>query len=274
MKIGIATLVCSSHRTAPDTRMPQALEMLSEAGFDCVEYNDQSLPQYFRASDEELKPVREKAAALGIRLHSAHSPCGDYDLTSLDGAKYAEALEVHLRSVRALAKLGVGCFVVHQMGGPRAEWPRRFDRAVEAVARLCGEAGVRGMKILIENFTGYGCRELRKIIAAVDSSALGICFDVGHAHLSGLPMGEEIEISGDRLWSLHVHDNHGKEDEHLPPGMGTVDWPSVVAALRRIRYAGPFLMEIIRETPVLQQMSPLETVRESYRAAKKILNEA
>lgn len=31
---------------------------------------------------------------------------------------------------------------------------------------------------------------------------------------------------------LHVHDNHGERDEHLPVGNGTVPWKKVVQALR------------------------------------------
>jgi len=251
--------------------MSQALEMLSRAGYDCIEYNDQSLPLFFRASDDELRPVRERANSLGVRLHSAHSPCGDYDLTSLDDEKYAEALDIHIRSVQALSELGVEYFVVHQVGGPRGEWPERVHRAVEALCRLCEEAATGGLRILIENFVGHGCEDLRKIIEVVDSPMLGICFDVGHAHLNGLPMDEEIDIAGDKLWSLHVHDNHGEKDEHLPPGWGTIRWPQVLSALRKINYTGPFMMEVARETPIMRRLSPLEAVNQSYAAARKIL---
>ena len=37
---------------------------------------------------------------------------------------------------------------------------------------------------------------------------------------------------GDRIVSMHVHDNHGTKDEHLWPGDGTIDWPAVREALQ------------------------------------------
>lgn len=273
MQIGIATLACSSWRTAPDIDMFQALDMLAEVGYDCVEYNDQSLPQYFRAGEDELHQVAEKAAEVGIRMHSAHSPCGEYDLTALDDSKYAEALDAHLHCVEALAEVGVEQFVVHQVGGPREQWPERYERAVEALSKLCAEAAPRGMKILAENFAGHPCAEVRGIVEGVGSPDLGICFDIGHAHLDGLSMASEIEAAGDRLWSLHVHDNHGpgSGDEHLPPGWGTVEWAEVMRALHDIGYAGPFMMEVMRERPEAAALSPHDFVRESYMAASSVI---
>ena len=91
--------------------------------------------------------------------------------------------------------------------------------------------------------------------------------------MNGLPLDEEIDIAGDRLWSLHVHDNHGEADEHLIPGLGTIQWPPVLKALERINYAGPFMMEIMRENPIMQRLSPLETINQAYAAARRILRD-
>lgn len=275
MKIGIATLACSSVRTARDIDVFSALEMIAEAGFDCIEYNDQSIPQFFRASDAQMAQVRHKAGDLDLDLWSAHSPCGDYDLTSLDDRKYTEALAVHLRSVDALGIAGVKHFVVHQVGGPVTEWLRRFDRAVEALSALCEAGERRHVKILIENFVGYDCRKLQRLIAAVKSAQLGIVFDVGHAHLDGRSPASEIRLCGEHLLSLHVHDNHGPAsgDEHLPPGWGTVNWREVLAALADVRYAGPFMMEVIRESKQLSSVSPQDTVSICAKAARYLLKE-
>ncbi len=274
MKIGIATLACSSVRTAPDINMLTALEMLAQVGYDCAEYNHQSIPQFFTAQEKDLLPIKEKAQTVGVELYSAHSPCGDYDLTSLDDDEYNEALEVHFRSVEALALVGVQHFVVHQIGGPREEWPHRTERAVSALQSLCQRASEVDMKILIENFVGYDCQMLRQLVDKVDSPALGICLDIGHANLYTQSMGTEIEAAGEYLWSLHVHDNHGPDsgDEHLPPGWGTINWPEVVRALNEVGYTGPFMMEVMRESPAAARLSPREMVEVSFDCAKEILS--
>jgi len=42
---------------------------------------------------------------------------------------------------------------------------------------------------------------------------------------------------------VHLNDNHGVGEEHLLPGEGTVDWDAFTAALSRMDFAGPMIME-------------------------------
>ena len=51
--------------------------------------------------------------------------------------------------------------------------------------------------------------------------------------------------------ALHVNDNFGpvrnpswKADYHLIPGFGSVNWDNVIKALREIKYAGDFTLEV------------------------------
>lgn len=37
----------------------------------------------------------------------------------------------------------------------------------------------------------------------------------------------------DRLIMTHLHDNHGKEDEHLLPGQGTIKWRPIILTLKK-----------------------------------------
>ena len=48
----------------------------------------------------------------------------------------------------------------------------------------------------------------------------------------------------DRLHHIHLHDNNGLVDLHLPPGTGTINWPAVATALRDIGYAKTITLEI------------------------------
>jgi sugar phosphate isomerase/epimerase len=36
----------------------------------------------------------------------------------------------------------------------------------------------------------------------------------------------------DLLASVHLHDNHGEKDEHLPSYAGTIDWPAAIKLLK------------------------------------------
>jgi sugar phosphate isomerase/epimerase len=62
------------------------------------------------------------------------------------------------------------------------------------------------------------------IVALLDRFAeknLWFCFDTGHFNLfTTLSLGDWLAPLGERLREFHIHDNHGKSDEHLPVGRG------------------------------------------------------
>ena len=66
--------------------------------------------------------------------------------------------------------------------------------------------------------------------------------DVAHAHL----LDEEylfIEELGDKIRHVHVSDNMGDSDQHLPIGDGNINWRKVVDALDDISYSGWIVIE-------------------------------
>ena len=81
-----------------------------------------------------------------------------------------------------------------------------------------------------------------------ESAEIGICLDVGHAHLEG-DLIDAIEITSGHLASLHVHDNRGRTDDHLVPFDGTIDWPAAVTALQKVGYDGALIVEAAPRGP-------------------------
>jgi sugar phosphate isomerase/epimerase len=66
----------------------------------------------------------------------------------------------------------------------------------------------------------------------------------------GIP--EAIAVLGERICSVHTHDNHGLRDEHLWPGEGTIDWNQTIAALKALAKPPALVLEIhntLAETP-------------------------
>ena len=48
----------------------------------------------------------------------------------------------------------------------------------------------------------------------------------------------------ERIRSTHIHDNDGKEDQHLFPGAGTIDWVKTMSLLRSRGDQFPLLLEL------------------------------
>ena len=56
-------------------------------------------------------------------------------------------------------------------------------------------------------------------------TAAGICLDFGHAHLIG-DVVDAVETVSEHVIATHVHDNRGRDDDHLAPfaGRSTGPW--------------------------------------------------
>jgi sugar phosphate isomerase/epimerase len=66
---------------------------------------------------------------------------------------------------------------------------------------------------------------------AVGSPRLRFCLDPGHATLfSRLPVHRWAEAFGKDMGEMHVHDNRGERDDHLPVGEGAINFRGVLHA--------------------------------------------
>ncbi len=70
--------------------------------------------------------------------------------------------------------------------------------------------------------------------------------DVAHAFIENRMKGvsDYIEAFRERLVHVHIHDNHGKWDEHLPLGRGKIDFRNVARFLKEISYARTITFEV------------------------------
>lgn len=78
-------------------------------------------------------------------------------------------------------------------------------------------------------------------------SGVSMTFDTSHALLAGM---DETEMAtfcrehADRIGHLHLVDTRGGDDEHLPVGMGRIDFSTVFAGLDDAGWAGTATLEI------------------------------
>jgi sugar phosphate isomerase/epimerase len=129
--------------------------------------------------------------------------------------------------------------------------PELRERNAEAVGRLEDAARERGLQLMVENLgPAFGTvDDLRPLFAAAPE--LRFHLDVGHAHLAygagANPIAELLAAFGDRLSHVHLSDNLGDRDLHLPLGAATVDWPAVARALRDVGWDGTVTLEVFSE---------------------------
>jgi sugar phosphate isomerase/epimerase len=162
-------------------------------------------------------------------------------LNLIDSNKSARivAMDEVKRALEAAEMIPFKSCVLH-LGRRDDEWDNRaLDDALTAIEHLKAFASPLGMKLLLENLTNHVAtpENLLEILRVGHFSTVGICLDVGHAHLAS-SVAEAFEQLAPRVKELHLHDNHaldgGLGDEHLWPGGGGIDWKALGVAMQAL----------------------------------------
>lgn len=124
--------------------------------------------------------------------------------------------------------------------------------------KLLPFAKEHGVKIAAENVWSWDSEKDEACFAAcatpdsfcahlnvVNDPAFAACLDIGHAEMRGLGTSavEMIHALGDRLLTLHIHDNDQWHDSHQIPFSMKIDFEAVLLALKEIGYHGYFTLE-------------------------------
>ncbi len=214
------------------------------------------LPDWRRYPDP--KALRAPVADAGLSIHSAHGCWGGQsirapgvDLGSCDPMTHLASVDDLKRCVDWLAEAGGRFLVVHPGG---LSEPDHAEARREALARglveLAGHARGRGVILGLENMPpgvhpGSRMADLFDLLCELDRPELALTLDTGHAHISATVESETV-AAGRHLGTTHVHDNDGRQDTHLPPGLGSIAWDAWSEALDAISYRGPIMLECIR----------------------------
>lgn len=120
-----------------------------------------------------------------------------------------------------------------------------LNNYVKSLNALSDFANKRQITLILENgeekFEYY-----RYVVDRVPK--LKVHFDVGHAFISGgmKTIRKFIDYFGNRIYHIHIHDNHGKQDEHLALRKGKINWKQIVSALKKINYNKTITFEVFK----------------------------
>ena len=90
------------------------------------------------------------------------------------------------------------------------------------------------IKLCLENTLPgeVGCflEDLMSVKEKLKSEKIKFCLDTGHYNI-GKKQDDILAEMVPGIEELHIHDNDGQEDEHLPPGAGAIDWRELFVIL-------------------------------------------
>lgn len=244
MEFGISTKIFSNGPLST-----QLLDTLTGAGFRHIELFCNRPHMDFRDA-AALREIARWFSDRDLPPPSLHLPFLERDGFSLrqisaldpERRRREEALDEFKRALEICDQTPVRHAVLH-LGVPgQAFSPVLFDYAYSAIQAIRGFAGVR---VLLENIPNEvsTVARLNDFIDSAQAGDTAICYDTGHGRLQG-----PVERF-DRITALHMHDNHGENDEHLWPFEGTLNWPALVDRLVTTKFSGPLLFETSDSEP-------------------------
>lgn len=214
--------------------LKERFRLIRDAGFDCVMlwWGDD-----FYELDGKKTAHPELARSYGLTVENAHAPyqfSNDLWDSGINGTAYEKLI---MGCIEDCAACGIPTLVMHIIDDP---FLKIGDAGICRLQRLVEQAERDNVTLALENVQKP--QYLDCIFSRIKSEHLGFCYDSGHefAISGGFSL---LEKYGCLLKAMHLHDNNGKEDQHLLPGEGKINWTDVAAKIKAAGYKGAICLE-------------------------------
>ena len=234
---------------SPLAELYSEIEVLAGLGFDYLELCLDPPKAYPPALDAH--EVKRTAEAAGLPILVGHLPTFVWLADIYPGIREASRLEVE-RALTFLAEIEVKKAVLHPgyWTGLMTTMPDMGkDLAEESLVMILEKARELGVVICLENMfpkTGHMFKpeEFSDILGRLPDLMMTV--DLGHANIGGPRdrVQKMIEAGGSKIRHVHISDNRGRDDEHLPLGVGRLDLKRSIAALKKIGYGDTATLEV------------------------------
>lgn len=254
-KINISTIVGSE---IPEI---EQIPMIKKAGFDG-----------FFTMYTGTEPITEWAMLAKqehLDFETVHGPF-QYANRLWEGGKAGQEYLAYLKTiVDQCHRIHVDKCIMHVTVGNSA--PDISKEGLSLFGELCDYAKKQGVHICFENLEPLP--HIDAVMEYITDSFHGFCWDCGH-NACYTPHINMLEKFGSRIKCLHIHDNLGvtqpgnidyRDDRHLLPFDGILDWEWFIEKLKEFHYDGPITLEVSNmKKPEYQNMAPEEFLSRAY----------
>jgi sugar phosphate isomerase/epimerase len=158
------------------------------------------------------------------------------------------AVEEVAAALPAFAEVGASLVNVHIARGVATFGHESMVRLnAQSFAELAEQAEPYGIRIIVEHPPDLSVNidDIRAVLQA--DPRLGFHLDVGHANIGGDRLEGLLKAFGGRLCHVHLSDNRGRDDDHMPLGAGRIDWPRALRLLKERGYDGTMTLEVFAQ---------------------------
>ncbi|MBR6572416.1 MAG: sugar phosphate isomerase/epimerase [Clostridia bacterium] len=252
------------------SNLDEALSLVKDSGFSAIDFNfteydhdvikqAQRCPFFEKSTDiliNHYKPLIKACEKYGVEVGQSHAPYPTF-VFGADKKFNDYMYSVVKKTIKISAALGSKYIVIHPIFS--ADLTKKLDIKseneinIEFYSSLSNIAKECNITICLENMYSkykgkiYGdiCSDAYEATLLIDKlnekagrEIFGFCFDSGHCTLAGRDPYRTLRVLGDRVKVLHLHDNDGIVDKHLPPFTGVAYWDLILKGLHDIGYKG------------------------------------
>lgn len=239
-------IVCPAWYAGAELLM-QDIPTMADQGVTAIEIGVGAPEHYDHRNGCQIQKLLDTLGSSGVRVHSIHAPFGvNYDVSSPDDAVHERGVDALIDSIELASVMDADKVIVHASDTLNGDRPRRADRARGVLREMASVAAESGIVLALENlppnYLGHTPEELLALLDGIDRSTIGVCFDSGHANLSG-HFAEFASAMLPLAVTTHLHDNDGTSDQHLFPGSGSIDWRGFGSTYRILECKAVIMLE-------------------------------
>lgn len=228
--------------------LKNSIEKIASLGYEGIEIRagePDASAKRLKANDR--KALKKIIESNGLQVYSLTPDWGDLNLASSNPVMREESVRQVKEAIELAADFGAEFFTI--LPGRRhaiASLETCRDWSLDSLAECVSLAEKLGVTLCLEGAPGQVVakeEDLVQVVRKINSRSLRLAADTSHAYVLGDPSTYFRKI-GDYIGIVHIADNDGTPNVHLPPGLGKVDFASVLEVLRGIGYRGHYLLEI------------------------------
>jgi len=281
--------ILSTYLSVSRKLTPEFLGKVAENGFTAVEVFC-SCAHFDYSSKQEIQSLAGVLRHHRLELASLHAPTSKdasamresgipLSVCEVERVRRIEAMDEFKRAIDVAEELPFPRMVLHMGGSRETADPRKRDAAFSTLEHLVLHAKHIGVTLCVENTLNEMGQPayLRSFVDETRLTGLRFNFDIGHAHLGDEAAADRIAKAFDPMRELvagvHLHDNHGEKDEHLPPFEGSIEWETAIPVLKSANDKNlPIVLELKEKTGVdapdmTEQLAAARTAMDRFEKA-------
>lgn len=199
-----------------------------------IELIDFSVGMNLDKKEEYLNKWKNTLTEMGQPQLTIHGPFLDLNPASFESYVQKATWERFHQTYEIAAELHADKIIFHTCRIPLVcypqGWPKRLAEFWNAFLTSHSE-----IPVAVENVFDEDPWLMADFAALVTAENFGICLDAGHANcFSQKPVQEWTTALSPWISHLHIHDNHGNSDEHLPLGKGSIPWDTLLPLFTKL----------------------------------------